>query len=246
VIVDDGYQGDLDAADDWFTVWAGHLNRLLDEAGIPYCKGGVMARNRAWRRRLGEWCARVDAWVANPKPENLLNVDIFFDFAPVLGDTSLAARLRAHALDDAERARVLIGAMAEAAGGHGGAVGMFGGFRKDARGRTDLKGGALLSLVSGARVMALAQHVAATATPERLFQASAKAGAGAADARMLVDIHAMVLRLILAQQIADIREGVPPSNAIDTGRLGRDERKALKQAIDRLDLMDEMVRGVLG
>jgi DNA polymerase-3 subunit epsilon/CBS domain-containing protein len=245
VIIDDGYQGDLDADDDWFAVWAGHLNRLLDEAGIPLCKGGVMARNRAWRKTLAEWCAQADAWVASPKPSNLLNVDIFFDFAPVLGADALAWELRAHALDDAERARVLIRAMAEGAGGHGVALGMFGGFRKDKRGRTDLKVGALLALVSGARVMALAHHVAATATPERLIQASEKAGMGAADARMLVDIHELVLRLILIQQINDTAAGITPSNAVDTGKLGRDQRKTLKHAIDQLDLMAEMVRGVL-
>jgi DNA polymerase-3 subunit epsilon/CBS domain-containing protein len=246
VIIEDGYAGDLDAADDWFTVWAGHLNRLLDEAGIPYCKGGVMAKNRAWRMTLSEWCVKADSWVANPKPENLLNVDIFFDFAPVLGTDSLAWKLRTHALYDAERARVLIRAMAEKTGAHGGAVGMFGGFRKDDRGRTDLKAGALLALVSGARVMALAHHVEATATPERLREASAKAGAGAEDTRLLIEIHEMVLRLILAQQIDDIAAGVAPSNSVDTGRLDRNQRKALKQALDRLNLMDEMVRAVLG
>ena len=48
-----------------------------------------MAGNRAWRKRLAGWCRQVDAWVANPKPENLLNVDIFFDFAPVLGSDRL-------------------------------------------------------------------------------------------------------------------------------------------------------------
>ena len=246
VIIDDAYGGDLDAPDDWFTLWAGHLNRLLDEAGIPYCQGGVMANNRAWRKRLAEWRGQVDAWVASPKPSSLLNVDIFFDFAPVLGSDALAWELRAHALDDAGRARVLIRALAEAAGGHGVARGLFGGFRKDKRGRTDLKAGALLALVSGARVMALAHHVSATATPERLRLASAQAGAGESDARMLADIHEMVLRLILSQQIEDIAAGIPPSSAVDTARLGRDQRKTLKQAIERLDLMAEMVRGVLG
>ena len=136
--------------------------------------------------------------------------------------------------------------MAENAGGHGAPVGIFGGFRKDERGRTDLKAGALLALVCGARVMALAHHVGATATPARLMQSSEKAGAGAADARMLIDIHQLVLRLILTQQIADIAAGIPPSNAIDTRALGRDQRKTLKQALERLDLMAEMVRGVLG
>ncbi len=245
VIVEDSYAGDLCAADDWFTVWAGHMNRLLHEAGIPYCKGGVMAKNRAWRKTLAEWCAQVDAWVGNPKPENLLNVDIFFDFAPVLGTTALAARLRSHALDDAGRARVLIRAMAENTAGRGSALGMFGGFRKDERGRTDLKGGALLALVSGARVMALAHHVEATATPERLLRASEAAGAGATDAQMLVEIHGLVLRLVLTQQVEDVTAGIPPSNAVDTARLGRDQRKTLKHAVELLGLMDEMVKGVL-
>jgi DNA polymerase-3 subunit epsilon/CBS domain-containing protein len=245
VIIDNDYTGDLDAEDDWFTIWAGHLNRLLDEAGIPLCKGGVMAKNRAWRKSLTEWRAQVDAWVANPKPENLLNVDIFFDFAPVLGADALAWQLRAHALDDAERARVLIRAMAENALGRGAPIGLFGGFRKDERGRTDLKAGALLALICGARVMALAHHVGATATPDRLMQATKKAGAGTADARMLIDIHQLVLRLILTQQIADITAGVPPSNAIETGKLARDQRKTLKQALEQLELMAEMVKGVL-
>lgn len=245
LIVDDSYDGDLDSDDDWFTLWAGHLNRLLDEAGIPYCKGGVMVRNRAWRKRLTGWRAQVDRWIDNPKPENLLNVDIFFDFAPVMGVEKLAWQLRAHALDDAERARVLIRAMAESAGAHGPALGVFGGFRKDVRGRTDLKVGALLALVCGARVMALANHVEATATPERLMQASERAASGATDVRVLVDIHEMVLRLILIQQIEDIAAGIPPSNAVDTGRLSRDQRKTLKHAIERLDLMAEMVEGVL-
>jgi signal-transduction protein with cAMP-binding, CBS, and nucleotidyltransferase domain/DNA polymerase III epsilon subunit-like protein len=249
VIVDDAYPGNLDADDDWFTVWAGHLNRLLDEAGIPLCKGGVMAKNRAWRKTLAEWCVQADTWVASPKPENLLNVDIFFDFAPVLGRYALAWRLRAYALDDAKRARVLIRALAENASVHGGALGVFGGmfgsFRKDKNGRTDLKAGALLALVSGARVIALAHHIGATATPERLKQATEKAGAGAADARILVDIHELVLRLILTQQIEDTAVGVPPSNAVDTDKLNRDQRKTLKHAIERLDLMTEIVQGVL-
>lgn len=245
VIVADGYKGDLGAADDWFTVWGGQLNRILDEAGIPLCKGGVMVRNRPWRRTLSEWFAQVDRWAATPEPENLLNVDIFFDFQPVLGDPELAARLREHALARASESPVLIRALSEAVGQRGTAVGLFGGFRKDEKGRTDLKAGGLLPIVSGARAMALAQRVAATSTPERLLGAVENAGTGGADARHPVDIHGMLLRLVLNQQIADIREGIPPSNAVDTAGLDRDQRKTLKHALDELALIDEMVRGVL-
>ncbi len=245
VIVEDSYTGDLGSKDDWFAVWGGHLARILDEAGIPLCKGGVMARNRPWRRTLSEWFAAVDRWAARPEPESLLNVDIFFDFAPVLGDHSLAARLREHALGRAAEAPALIRALAEAVGQRGAAVGLFGGFRKDEQGRTDLKAGGLLPIVSGARAMALAHGVAATSTPERIVGSAGKAGTGGSDARQLVDIHGMLMRLVLDQQIADIRAGIPPSNAVDTGALDRDRRKTLKRALEQLDLMDEMVKGVL-
>lgn len=251
VIVDDSYEGDLDSPEDWFTLWGGHLNRILDEAGIPLCKGKVMVRERAWRRTLSEWTAHVDGWVANAQPASLLNADIFYDFVPVLGDTALAVALREHAVAAARDAPLMIKALTEATGVHGqaaGAIGgLMGGFKKDERGRTDLKEGGLLALVTGARAMALAFGIEATATPERLTESNARAGLGgdSADAKLLIDIHAMVLRRILEQQIDDIRAGIPPTSAVDTGAMGRDERKVLKQAIDRLAMIDEMVRAVL-
>ena len=126
---------------------------------------------------------------------------------------------------------MLLRALAENAGGHGGVLGVFGGFRKDKRGRTDLKGGALFALVSGARVMALAHHVSATATPDRLRLASEQAGAGAADARMLADIHALVLRLILTQQIEDIAAVLGAPSGTATSRLHRAHQR-LRTALE--------------
>lgn len=245
LVVDDAYTGALDAEDDWFALWSTHVNRILDEAGLPLCKGGVMVRNRDWRRTLAEWRRQVDTWAARSEPQNLLNVDIFYDFAPVLGQRSLAATLREHALDAAARAPLLIRALAEEVARHGAALGLFGGFRKDDRGRTDLKAGGLLPLVSGARALALAFRIEATATPERLLAATERAGAGRSDADTLIEIHEMILRLILRQQIADIAAGVPPSNAVDTSKLSRRERKALRRGLEQLDLMAEMVQGVL-
>ena len=54
------------------------LRGQLDAAGVPFCKGGVMAKNRAWRKSVADWRTTVDAWVRRQRPEDLLNVDIFF------------------------------------------------------------------------------------------------------------------------------------------------------------------------
>ena len=39
------------------------------------------------------WRARVEGWIRSPRPENLLNVDIFFDAMPVHGTPSLGHAL---------------------------------------------------------------------------------------------------------------------------------------------------------
>ena len=48
-----------------------------------------MARNAAWRHSLADWKEVVNGWVRRHKPEDLLNVDIFFDAVPVHGDAAL-------------------------------------------------------------------------------------------------------------------------------------------------------------
>jgi CBS domain-containing protein len=60
---------------------------------VPYCKGGVMAKNPQWRGSLATWRARVAGWIRHSKPEDLLSVDIFFDLRWVHGDAKLVAAL---------------------------------------------------------------------------------------------------------------------------------------------------------
>jgi signal-transduction protein with cAMP-binding, CBS, and nucleotidyltransferase domain len=92
------------AADDpWFAELGKRVADTLDAAGIPYCKGGVMAAKPTWRRNLDGWRAQVAAWIRNPAGENLLSVDIFYDFRRACGDPGLADALRAAAAQDHRR-----------------------------------------------------------------------------------------------------------------------------------------------
>lgn len=245
LVISDGWKGDLDSPDDWFTRFAVRMNTILDEAGVPFCKGGVMAMRRPFRRRVSEWKAEIDKWTASNRPENLLNVDIFYDFQLVHGWFSLGDTVRNHATQAVRHATTLLMALGEQAANHGLPLGLFGRFRTDDQGRIDMKGGALLPIVSGARVMALRHGIAALSTPKRLQEAAAAAGTAETDIRLLVDIHGFVLRLILEQQIADIAVGIPPSNRVDLKRLSTEDKKRLKNAFDHLGLLKDTVRDVL-
>src|SRR5690606_18351157 len=47
-------------ADKWFEELGAHIAATLDAAGIPFCKGGVMAKNAAWRHSAAGWRAVVE------------------------------------------------------------------------------------------------------------------------------------------------------------------------------------------
>ena len=53
-----------------------------------------------WRKTIGDWCRKA-------RPEDLLCVDIFFDFALVYGDTRLGIRLQQAIMGCAARQPVL-------------------------------------------------------------------------------------------------------------------------------------------
>ena len=248
-MIDDSYTGDLDSPDDWFTRFAARVNEILDRAGIPLCSGGVMARNRPWRRRLGEWEGQLAEWAAHPSPQALLNVDIFYDFTPAHVSGSAGARLaealRIHAMETARASLTMLRALGETAASHGPPLGLFGRIRKDDQGRVDLKAGGLLPIVAGARTIALRQGITDLTTPGRLLAAAKAAHRSEADAEILANIHGFLIRLILTQQIADLQAGIPPSNRIEINRLAHRDHDELREALGRIELMVHMLRDIL-
>ena len=49
--------------DRWFETLGTHIADILDRVGVPYCQGGVMAKNRAWRQSAADWQQTVDHWI---------------------------------------------------------------------------------------------------------------------------------------------------------------------------------------
>ena len=74
--------------------FASEANRRLAELGFPLCAGNIMAGNPDCCLTVDEWRGRFAGWMREPTPAALLAANIFFDFRPLTGDHSLAARLR--------------------------------------------------------------------------------------------------------------------------------------------------------
>lgn len=230
--------------DAWFAAFAERLNRLLDEAGVPYCKGGVMAKNPAFRHSLADWQAQIDSWIARPQPEALLGVDIFHDFVGILGERRLAGALRQHAVRAAGSSPTFLRLLA-AAGEHVPSATTLLGRLRTHEGRIDLKRHGLFPIVAGARAAALAWGSTATGTDARLAEAAAK-GAFAEDAaRSLIEARETIVETILDQQLDDIAAGLPPGNRIDPKRLGHGAASRLRSALDAAAQTPELVHDAL-
>jgi DNA polymerase-3 subunit epsilon/CBS domain-containing protein len=229
-------------ADGWFAELGERLAAILHEIGVPLCPGGVMAGNPAFRGSLATWRRRIALWLSRAAPEDLLNVDIVFDFRPVHGDGALAAGLWDEAWAAARGAPSFLRLLAEAGAAHESAFGFLGRLKGE-EGRIDLKRHGLKPLVTAARLLALRHGVARRSTAERLQGVRALDLGGAADLDGALAIHERLLGLVLRAQIADIAAGRPATNRVPlalAGGLGLLE--TLKGDLRRLESLDELAR----
>jgi DNA polymerase-3 subunit epsilon/CBS domain-containing protein len=217
--------------DRWFEALGIEIAAILDAAGIPLCKGGVMAPNPEWRKSVAQWHATIDGWVRRQRPKDLLNVDIFFDGVPVHGDLALGEAIWNYAYDVGRRNRAFLHLLSELARDWRAPLTLFGKIRTDDRGRADLKIGGLMPIFTAARVLALRHDVRARSTPERL-RGVAAAGAGApTDIEAIIAAHRLLLGTMLDQQLADTQAGVPLSPRVEIGRLSKAQRGELRAAL---------------
>ena len=238
-------EGAPDSAEDaWFKQLGAHVADILHEVGVPYCKGGVMARNALWRGSVATWRARVVNWIARSSPQDLLSVDIFFDMLGVHGDTSLTTAVWRSAFDAAKGEAGFAKLLAETAGVTEPGLTFFGRFRTD-QGRIDLKKCGLFGIVGAARALAICHHVLERATPARLAGLKARGIGSERDLDALSEAQGTFLDLMVAQQVADTEQGVPPSNAVRVKRLSQRDRERLRFALEDVAHLDDMTRDLL-
>jgi CBS domain-containing protein len=230
--------------DRWFATLGVHIADILHEVGVPYCKGGVMAKNPQWRGSLATWRERVGDWISRSSPQDLMSVDIFFDMRPVHGDGRLCTDLWRGAFDAARSQIGFAKLLAEAAGAVESGLGFFGRF-KTSEGRIDLKKAGLFGIVTAARVLAIRHHVVERSTPARLAGIEALGLGAASDLEALIGAQATLLDLLLAQQVEDIESGTPPTNAVAVKRLSARDRDRLHVALEAVRHLDALTQDLL-
>ncbi|PZN17066.1 MAG: DNA polymerase III subunit epsilon [Proteobacteria bacterium] len=227
--------------DRWFEALGTQMCRILDEVGVPFCKGGVMAKNRAWRMSLADWKSTIDHWVRRQRPEDLLSTDIFFDGMPVHGDISLGEAIWHYAYDRGHAEPAFQKLLVEVARQRSPAFTLFGKIRIDEKGRIDLKKAGLMPIFTCARVLAIRHDVRARSTPERLRGIAALGVGSEQEIEEVIDAHRTILGAMLTQQIADSENGARLSSRVNPDRLGKAGKRQLAKALEKVDIIIDLV-----
>jgi CBS domain-containing protein len=157
---------------------ARRVNQALHEIGFPLCKGNVMAGNPDCCLSLLEWKRKFHSWIAEPTPESLLNISIYFDFRALQGATGLADDLRLWLTDATLDQKRFLNLMTEVALQKTPPFtflnSIFQENHPEVPNSIDIKVRGVSVFVDAARVYALASGIPATRTNERLLQTAHK------------------------------------------------------------------------
>ena len=233
IVYGDG--GDSARAAQYFIALGQKMNDILDVAGLVRCPGGVMAGNAAWCKSMSEWRATIDSWIRRHSPQDLLNVDIFFDAVWANGDRKLATDIWSHAYTTAHPAVDFQKLLTELARNRSPAFNLLGNFKVDDKGRIDLKKTALMPMFTCARVLSIRHDIRKRATPQRLAPLPEKGIGSQEVVSTIISQHGVLMSIVLAQQLRDIAAGIPPSAKVAPAQLSKAERKAMKTALAAVD-----------
>ena len=230
----------------WLLKFGQRMNAILDEVGVPLCKGGVMAGSAAWCKSAGQWRKQVAHWLSRAEPQDILNADIFFDAMPVYGDHGLVDVLRADAVAAASRAIAFLQLMDMNAARANPPINWLGRFSLEDDGRMDLKMHGIMPVFSAARVLALRHALLDRSTAARLAGLRGKPDISGGNLDGLLEAHQIMLNNILQQQLADMERGIPPSNRVDPKRLNAPEKAHLMWALKQVPLVRDLLGDPVG
>ena len=204
----------------------------LAQVGYAYCEGGVMAKNPRWNLSQSKWREQFAYWIHNADPQELLELNMLFDFRPVTGEKQFAHDLRSWVFEQMEDYPLFYVHFAQNALLYKPPLSLLGNIQatasEDGRKAVSLKE-ALMPIVNFARLYALKHHIDSTNTLDRLAELQERGILGRESYEQIVPDYETLMRIRL-QQAGERDRGEPqaqqPHPAAGTHLGGGDEAEA--------------------
>ena len=218
----------------------------LARSGYRPCGGKIMAENLKWCQPLSQWKKYFTKWIENTEPQDIIELNTFFDMRAVSGSSELLTELRNHIFFTVEDAPQFFLFIANEALKFKVPLQIFGnmvswGQLKENDGRLDLKA-AMMPVVNYARIFALKHSVREVSTSKRLLKLHEIGHLSAIQYEDITTVFKNLLRLRLNHQGKTVEKGREPDNLIDPSMLGSIDDAVLKECFKEIELFQEHIK----
>ncbi|MBI2307624.1 MAG: CBS domain-containing protein [Rhodocyclales bacterium] len=218
--------------------------------GVPACPGGIMAKNAAWRRSLGDWRKRISGWVETPTPDNILACSTFMDLRTVHGNAGFEQTLKQHIYDLSAANNLFLMRMVENGLRFAPPLGWFGQVKGESggahSGQLEIKKAGIFAVTDGIKALAIQARRLDGSTAQRLEALRAAGVMPEKEAEDIEEAFEFLVHLRLRGQIEDLREGREPDNYIQLDRLNVMQQGRLKIALSSVEKFQGFIRHHFG
>jgi CBS domain-containing protein len=220
-------------SDPYFASLAATVTANLEAAGIPRCRGEVMATEPPLRRPLDHWVQAFRGWMRDLGVEGSFQASIVFDYRRVAGTLDAESQLDA-VLREAPRYPGFAAHLAHRALDLRPPLGAFGRLVTERRGphagTLDVKHGGLLIVTGLARALTVGRGIIERSTIDRLRTLRDDGGFDGALVADVEDAFRFLWGVRLRHQVDMAFRGATPDDHIDPRQLGPVSRPALREA----------------
>jgi CBS domain-containing protein len=232
----------------WFLKFGHYICNRLADVGYTLCKGDNMASNPRWCQPLSEWKKMFGQWIGTPESDELLRLQIFFDFRSGAGEVGLCDELREYIHKTAEHKPAFFWNLAADCLRYRPPIGLFGNLKSAEANEEGLSlKNALKPLVGFARLQSLRHSISETGTMARLQRLAEKGVLTGAQRRSACQAFEYLVQLRLRRQSDLMEQGLPPENTVPAGELSDFERDLLKRVFEQIQsIQNQLTREYKG
>jgi CBS domain-containing protein len=234
IIFADVPEGKLPEVTEYFLKLGEKIVFGLEQVGFDKIDGNTLASNPDWCSSSSAWFQRLEAWIADFQPANILPLNKFFDLRPVYGRVSLAAGLKQYSLELGSQAKGMLVSMAQDELKSEVPLNLFkktitGKYKQNGQ-KINLKNEACTHVVNCIRVFAIREGITATGTLKRLEELANKGVIPREDAEYIDAAYQSLLVLRIKNKLEKLAAGGEPDDYINLAALTKKEYDTLREA----------------
>lgn len=228
LVLRDDYQPAVDVA-----AVCQQFSSVLADFGYPPCPGHIMVNNPQWCRSVSDFSQTARLWLMSGSHDGLMNLAIFLDAHAVCGDRTLLEQVRAAVYELSANNDAMLARFASAVNAFGSGSAWWNRllFLGDGKEALDIKKAGTFPLVHGIRSLALANHISAPSTVERVQALVAAGKLPEKLASDLIDSLHFFMGLKLKVGLVKLETGHGASDGIELDKLSSLDRDLLKDTL---------------